>query len=254
MIGRGFHVGVNSGALDRAVKRTAGQALASFGSDVRRLREDAGMTRAALARAAGIDAGFLDAIESGTANPSVPSCARLAIALGADMPLRLYPTSGPTIRDRHQSAIAEVMLGIVHERWTSYAEIAVRRPARGWIDMGFHDPRGEVFVATEIQSELRRLEQILRWAEAKAAALPSWDGWTQLGTEPAISRLLIIRETRTNRAIADEHRRLLRAAYPADGRDALEALVGTGAWAGPAILWAARARNGGGRYRIVARP
>jgi transcriptional regulator with XRE-family HTH domain len=245
---------MSSGAFDRAVERLARQALAGFGVDVQRLREDAGITRNRLARSAGIDASFLGEIEAGTANPSVRTCTRLALGLGADLPLRLYPTTGPTIRDRHQSAIAEVTLGMLHPRWTRYAEIAVRRPNRGWIDMGMHDARADVFVAAEIQSELQRLEQLLRWAEAKAVALPSWEGWERLATAPTISRLLIVRETRANRTIAEEHRRLLRVAYPADGRDALAALVGTDAWPGAALLWAARARSGTGPYRIVARP
>jgi len=239
-------------AIDRAIERLTRQALSSYGADVRRLREDAGITRSALADAAGVDASFLGDIEAGTANPSVRTCTRVALALGADLPLRLYPTTGPTIRDRHQSAIAELLLGILHSRWVAYAEIAVRRPSRGWIDLGMHDSRTGIFVATEIQSELRRLEQLLRWSEAKADALPSWEGWERLEGGRAISRLLIIRETRANRTIAEQHRRLVRLAYPADGRDALAALSGREASPGAAILWAARA--GDGPYRLVARP
>jgi transcriptional regulator with XRE-family HTH domain len=241
-------------SFDRALDRLTRQALTTFGADVRRLREDAGITRAVLSGAAGVDASFLGDIESGRANPSVPVCMRLAMALGADLPLRLYPTTGPTIRDRHQSAIAEALLGALDARWQSYVEIAVRHPARGWIDLGMHDSHAGIFVATEIQSELRRLEQLLRWADAKASALPSWEGWGRLEGGPSISRLLVVRETRTNRTIAEEHRRLLRLAYPADGRDALAALVGRGAWPGPAMLWASRARSGERPFRLVARP
>jgi transcriptional regulator with XRE-family HTH domain len=243
---------VASTSVDRAVERLIGQAFGNFGADVVRLRDDSGISRAALARASGVDVSFLREIEAGIASPSLRTCTRLALALGADLPLRLYPTTGPTLRDRHQAAIAEVTLRSANTRWRPFAEIAVRRPSRGWIDLGFHDGRAGVFVATEIQSELRRLEQLLRWAEAKAAALPSWDGWVQLGPEPMISRLLVVRETRANRTIAEEHRRLLRTAYPADGRDALNSLGGTEAWPGAAIIWAARDRNVGG-YRLVDR-
>jgi transcriptional regulator with XRE-family HTH domain len=245
---------VPTSAFDRSLERLTRRVLSGYGADVRRLREDAGITRSALANAAGIDASFLGDIEAGTANPSIRVCTRIALALGADLPLRLYPTTGPTIRDRHQSAIAEVLLGTPHSRWTPYVEIAVRHPSRGWIDLGMHDPRAGVFVATEIQSELRRLEQQLRWSEAKATALPSWEGWERLEGTREISRLLIVRDTRSNRAIAEQHRRLVRLAYPADGRDALAALTGREAWPGAAILWAARARGGDGPYRLVARP
>lgn len=240
-------------AFERAVKRQDQAARASLGAEVARLRLDAGLSRAVLARAAGLDASYLADVENGIANPSIETCVRLALALGADFPVRLYPSTGPSIHDRHQSAIAETTLRAAHARWTQFIEIAVRRPSRGWIDLGFHDRRDGVFVATEIQSELRRIEQLVRWSEAKAESLPSWEGWSQLGDEPTVSRLLIVRDTRTSRAIADGARLQLRAAYPADGRDALESLCRGGPWPGAAILWAARDRDHGG-YRLVARP
>lgn len=125
-----------------------------------------------------------------------------------------------------------------------------RRP----FDLGLHSPVEAVFVAAEIQSELNRVEQLLRWSEAKAASVPSWEGYTRLGVAPTTSRLLIVRETRASRATARDFRRLLSVAYPANPFVALDALVGTEAWPGAAILWAHRHGGVAGRYRIVARP
>ena len=239
--------------FERTLERQVRRLFGAYGSEVRQLREDAGITRAELGRQTGVDASFLAEIEAGTANPSIETCVRLARGLGADLPIRLYPTTGPIVRDHIQAAIAEGVLRERHTSWDPFSEIAVTRPSRGWIDLGFHHRSRAIFVATEIQSELRRLEQLVRWAEAKATALPSWEGWAQLQPEPAISRLLIVRETRTNREIADDHRRLLRTAYTADGRDALASLCRGAPWPGAAILWAARDKVAGG-YRLVARP
>lgn len=239
-------------AFERAVAEAERRAWISFGQDVQRLREDGGLTRAALARAGGIDASYLADIEAGSARPSHEICLRIAISLGADLPLRLYPSTGPAVRDRLQTPILEALLAGLHPRWHAFAEIATRRPSRGWIDAGLHDPRARVFVATEIQSELRRIEQLLRWSAAKADSVPSWEGWAQLGEEPAISRLLVVRDSRTNREIAAEVRLVLRTAYPADPRDALAALRGPDGWPGPALLWAVRDAAGG--WRLVARP
>ena len=239
---------------DVAVSNVTRRVLKSFGSEVRSMRADAGMSIAALARAAGLDPTFVGEIETGAANPSIETCERLAIVLGADLPLRLYPTTGPLLRDHLQAAIAELIVRVAHSRWARFAEIAVRRPARGWIDLGLHDPHAATFVASEIHSELRRLEQLIRWGAEKATGLPSWEGWERLAVPPTISRLLVIRDTRTNRAIADEHRRLLRTVFPADPRDALDSLTGTAAWPGAAILWAARDRSRSGSLRLVARP
>jgi hypothetical protein len=46
-----------------------------------------------------------------------------------------------------------------------------------------------------------------------------------------------VRWTRANREVARDARKLLAAAYPADPRDALDALTGMAAWTGPALLW-----------------
>jgi transcriptional regulator with XRE-family HTH domain len=241
-------------AFVRRAREVSGTALSNVGGDIRHMHEDAGVTRAQLARTAGIDPSFLARIERGAASPSMETYARLALALGADLSLRLYPTTGPTIRDRHQAGIAEALLWRAHPRWQKFAEIAVRRPARGWIDVGLYDPREAVFVATEIQSELRRLEQLVRWSTEKAAALPSWDGWTHLGVAPTISRLLVVRETRATRSVASEFRRVLRASFPAHPDDALAALASETPWPGPAMLWAVRDRTQARAFRIVTRP
>ena len=72
------------------------------------------------------------------------------------------------------------------------------------------------------------------------ASLASADGWRVWARDgnPDISRLLVVRRTRRNRAVADDARRQLREAYPGDPRDALESLTGTTAWPGPAMVWA----------------
>ncbi len=152
--------------------------------------------------------------------------------------MRVYPNTGPAIRDRHQARLLELLLGAVHPRWQVFTEVAVRRPGRGWIDAALHDPGARLIVASELQSELRRLEQLIRWQAMKAESLPSWEGWAHIGDEPAISRLLVVRRTRATRAIAQEFGRQLRVAYPAHPDDALAALAGTAPWPGPAMVWA----------------
>jgi hypothetical protein len=131
----------------------------------------------------------------------------------------------------------EALLDTVHPRWERHLEVGVRHPSRGWIDALLHDPREATAVATELQSELRRLEQLVRWQAARAAALPSWEGWGRLGPEPEISRLLVVRRTRATRQVAAEFARQLRVSYPAHPDDAVAALTGTVPWPGPALVW-----------------
>jgi transcriptional regulator with XRE-family HTH domain len=214
--------------------------------EFRRLREDAGLTRTAVATAAGIDPTAITKLEAGEFHPSLELYVRVAAALGADLHCRPYPATGPPIHDRHQARIAEILLAMLHARWQLDPEVAVRRPARGFVDAALFDPRAVTVVATEHESDLRRVEQLIRWSMEKAASLESsdrWQEWSRFG-DPTVSRLLIVRRTRANRQIADAARRQLREAYPADPRDALEALTGVAAWPGPAMIWA-RLEHGG---------
>jgi transcriptional regulator with XRE-family HTH domain len=221
----------------RAARRAADRVHRALAVDLERLCSDAGISAAALARASGVDSGFLTRILAGTVRPSIDTYARLAAPLGADLAARLYPNTGPVIRDRHQGRMLEALLARLHPRWRAFTEVAVRRPGRGWIDAALHEPRERVLVAAELQSELRRLEQVVRWSGEKAAGLPSWEGWPHLGEEPAVSRLLIVRRTRTTRAVAAEFARQIHAAYPAHPDDALASLAGTAPWPGPALVW-----------------
>ncbi len=137
------------------------------------MREDAGVSMAALARAAGVPPSFVWRIFQGDERPSFETYARLAAVRGADLTSRCYPSTGPAIRDRHQARIAAGLLRQLTARWRPLREVGVRRPVRGWIDVALHEARDHVVVATEIESEISRLEQQVRWSIAKAEALPS---------------------------------------------------------------------------------
>lgn len=107
-----------------------------------------------------------------------------------------------------------------------------------------------MLVVTEIQSEMRRLQQLVRWSAEKAAALPSWEGWAHPGEEPRVTQLLVVRRTRATVQVAREHERQLLAAYPAHPDDALSALAGDRAWPRASLVWAVVE---GGAARMVAR-
>ena len=220
-------------------RRVAERLHRGLAEDVRRFREDAGITRAALARAAGVDIAYVGRIEDGGEHPSLETYARLAAVLGADLSARLYPNTGPTIRDRHQARILEALIARLHPRWTPFTEVAVRQPARGWIDVVLHDRRAACLVAVEIQSRLNRLEQLVRWSTSKLEAIPSWAGYAQLGSVTTTSRLLVVRATRSTRQVGRDFARQLDVAYPSHPADALESLTrGDRPWPGAAVLWA----------------
>ena len=105
-----------------------------------------------------------------------------------------------------------------------------------------HDRRAELVLATEIESDMRRIEQTVRWSKEKAEALPSWTGWPGMlggdGTAPRISQLLVVRRTRANERVARQFAKQLALAYPAHPEDAVAALAGEKPWPGSALVWA----------------
>src|SRR4051794_16630993 len=181
--------------LRTATGRLASDLRHRLGADLRRHRLDAGLSLRAVARAAGIDPSHLSAVERGGRGASLAVLTALGQVLGLDISIRLFATTGPAIRDRHQAPIVEALLTTTGTGWRSYVEIPVRQPVRGVVDVVLI--RGALVVAVEVHSEIRSVEQVIRWSKAKADALPSADIWpTSTGSAvPRIERLLVIRWT-----------------------------------------------------------
>jgi transcriptional regulator with XRE-family HTH domain len=209
----------------------------SIGGEFRRLREDAALSQSAVAAAVGISPGHLCGIEQGRSEASTAVLVGIADVLGADLSVRAYPSTGPRIHDRFQALIVERLLRTVRPRWQTFVEVPVTRPARGYIDVVLADRPPPLFIATEVSSEIRRLEQHFRWAQDKAASLPSAALWSNAPAGAEVSRLLVLRSTRTTRDLAVRFPETFQSLYPARARDVFAAVSGDGPWPGPGILW-----------------
>ena len=205
-----------------------------------------------LAQEASIDAGYLSQLFAGLRSPSTAVLVALTTVLGADLSIRVYPTTGPTVRDAIQARIGEELLRIAAPSWKRSIEVPVYRPARGFIDIVFDEPLQSVAVATEIQTRIDRLEQQIRWAQDKAQSLPSSDMWRFMSQERSISRMLVLRSSQATRAIARRFSSTLAAAYPAATDEVFTALtVPSTPWPGPGVLWADVRGN---EVRVLDRP
>jgi transcriptional regulator with XRE-family HTH domain len=229
--------------IERLAARRAQRIRIGLGEDIRQAREDAGISLSSLARAAGVSKSHVHAIETGLCEPKLETAARVGGALGLDLSVRFYPGTGPLVRDHLQAAMVEALLNVLHERWRRSLEVAVYQPVRGVIDLML-ETEGEPLVACEAQSELRRLEQQLRWSRTKADALAEARG-------RPVSSLLLLRSTRRNRAVVSEFAATVRAAFPASTSSALGSLSGASAWPGGAVLWCEIEQ---GQARVLARP
>lgn len=219
--------------------RTCREMRVGIGAEIRRMRSDAGLSQRRLAALAGIDHGHLSLIERGLRESSLAVLIAIATALGGTVSLRFFPGTGPRIADPIQARVTEAFVRILDPRWTRMVEVPVYRPARGVIDIVTHDRAAGIVIATEVESELRRLEQQLRWSNEKAESLPSAEFWRFIEGDPRIDQLLVLRSTRTNRQLAERFSETLAVAFPASPIEAYRALTRPDvAWPGSAILWA----------------
>ena len=226
-------------AVQRAGRRRAIEMRRSLAESLRRLREDAGLSQAAVAVAAGIDRSHLTRIEAGDRDPGYEALSAIAAVLGADVSLRLYPTTGPRIHDRFQAPMEECVVRGLHPRWIPSPEVVVIKPARGVIDLVLGERVERLLVASEFHSQVRRLEQQVRWHREKELSLASSDVWRFAAADgpPATSRLLVLRSTTELRELASSFEATLRATYPARASDVVDALTGTAPWPGAGIAW-----------------
>jgi transcriptional regulator with XRE-family HTH domain len=218
------------------------------------LRTDAHVSQRRLSSESGVDQGYLSRVERGLVEPSFAVLESIAGPLGATVSIRMQPTTGPRIRDHIQARMVEALLEILHPSWHRLVEVTVHRPSRGTIDVVVGRPLSPV-VAMELHSELRRLEQQIRWAADKSESLPSTEAWSFLSADARPgppSRLLVLRSTRAMRDMARSFEQTLHSAYPARTADAVRALTESDVdWPGAAIIWAEVASD---RTRILTEP
>ena len=233
---------------DRRVRRLR----VRIGDEIRQLRLDAGVTLTELAAVTGFDRSHLRRIELGAASPSVDALVAIGIALGADVSIRYFAGSGPRLVDRFQAPMIEEFLRELHARWAPRLEVRVATPVRGVVDVALVDRLAELAVAGEFQSELRRVEQQVRWNNEKADGLAARLA-EETETPPlSVSRLLVVRSTINTREVARRYEATLAAAYPARTRDVLRALTTASApWPGPGLVWM---RVEGGRAELLDGP
>jgi hypothetical protein len=181
-------------------------------------------------------------IEAAAIEPDLDTLVRVASVLGCDVSVRLYPTGAP-IRDRFQAPMLEAVLGIIDPSWERHVEVPVVGAVRGVIDGVIGHPVRPLLVALEVQSEIRRAEEVLRRSSGKAQGLRATPLARAHGPQPGedqldVSQVLVLRSTRTTRAVVGELSRTFMAAFPARTVDALAALRDvTLPWPGASVIW-----------------
>jgi transcriptional regulator with XRE-family HTH domain len=223
----------------RRLARSRARALRhSVAEQLKDLREERELSLRELGLASDVHPSVIARAETGEGNLTLQTLAKVATALGSEASLRLYPATGPRVRDHLQVRMIETLLEQLDPRWRARLEVPVYRPVRGVIDLVLLDPAAKEVVAGEAHSEIRRAERQLRWAAEKADALPSADGWPWTPGSTRTCRLLLLRSTTATRSLVGSAPHVFRAAFPGRTAAAVQSLTtGTAPFPDAAIVW-----------------
>jgi transcriptional regulator with XRE-family HTH domain len=198
-------------ALHKA-RRKSVQQLATLASELRDARITAGRTQADVARAAAISTSELSRIELGrTAALQFETVAAVGAVLGLDVVLRAYP-GDHVLADEPQVRLLRAFRERLGPDWTWRFETKVAPgDQRTWDASGSHR-RGGVAIVVDAETRVRDFQAVMRRVGAKREA-------------PGSSRtILLIADTRTNRAAIAAARDELAAEFPMNMRATLRAL------------------------------
>ena len=212
---------------DRTLRRMATR----FGDDFREQRLRIGVTQAAIARAIGVDRSAIARLERGDPGVSNTIRSRACAVLGADFRIALYPERVPMIFDAAHARIVERLLAIRHRRWRPVVEAPVPGPGRRSVDVSL--AAGNDIALFEVETRVRRMEQLARELHAKRAAVKA-----AVRTPVSVHVVLVLPPTRHHQALVRELTTTLRVAFPIPSPTLRRAIASaTETWPGDGILW-----------------
>ena len=179
-------------------------------AEARAARLAAGLTQTEVADAVGMSRSQYSRLERGLAPLDVEALARLFAVLGLELSVRAYPNGDP-IRDAGQFAVLTRFRSLCHPaiRWQTEVPMPDPGDRRAW-DLVGNAPG--LRVACDAETRLRDLQALDRRLRLKQRD----SGFERV--------LLVVADTRANRAVVREHAHWVAERFPVPGRRALELL------------------------------
>ena len=203
-------MGTTDRRVDRADRR--GRRLVDeLGREIRDARVAAGLSQASVGRAVGLDGSSVSRIERGqVTGVALLALSRLMGVVGLELSARAYPAGQP-LRDRAHLALLGRLRSRLHSNvgWQAEVPLPVPGDQRGWDAVL---TCGQSKIGADAETRPTDLQALVR-----RLALKQRDGHVD-------QVLLVLRDTRWNRAVVREHGDYLRSAFPIDRRAALAAL------------------------------
>jgi transcriptional regulator with XRE-family HTH domain len=196
---------------DRAA-RLAARSLAAIGAEIRRARTSAGLSQAAVGRAAGVCHSTVSRIERGRLQGvSIDVLCRTCAAVGLDLVVRAYPDADPVRDAAHVGLLERLRRRLPAEtRWRTEVPLPIPGDRRAWDAIIDH---GGTVTAVEAETRLADLQAVER-----RIALKGRDGGST-------RMVILVADTAANRAALAVGREALRHDYPLDTREVMAALA-----------------------------
>jgi transcriptional regulator with XRE-family HTH domain len=198
-------------AVDRGTRRGR-QITVDIGLQLRGARLACGSTQKAVGRPCGMSASYVGKIERGEARSvSITQYARLCSVVGLDLTVKAYPAGNP-LRDAAHVALLARFRARIHPSWTWRTEVPIPRlgDLRSWdVEIDALPIR----IGVEAETRMHDFQALDRRIMLKQR---------DSGVDHV---LLILADSRANRAFLREFDDALRANYPLDGSVALAALA-----------------------------
>jgi transcriptional regulator with XRE-family HTH domain len=186
------------------------QTSMELANEVRAARLSAGLSQAALARAARVAQATVSRIERAELRSfDLDALARIFAVLGMRLSMRAY-REGSAVRDRAHLALIGRFLNVLPSAWSASREVPVAGGGdrRAW-DVRLHGP---ATIGVEAETRLHDMQDLQRRVELKRR-----DG--------RVDRvILLVAATRHNVLVLREHGAALRSTFELDTRPVLRAL------------------------------
>jgi len=196
--------------VDRGTRR-ARLIRQEMGRKLREARVAAGLTQKQLAQAVGVSRSEVGRVEAALRTPvSVDGLSQLLAVVGMELSVRAYP-AGPPLRDAaHVALLGRFRARCSPDwRWTSEVPVDLPGDPRAWDG---HLVGADTRIGVEAETRLRDIQALQRRIEGKRR-------------DSRVDRvLLVVADTRTNRAALRAAADLLAASYRMPVTDVLAAL------------------------------